>query len=87
MDEVIQWLGKKGLKSQLSRYSKYRGYIEEFYRNGNPNSLTDLEQKFKNLMMQCKNAFRLCKCMMHSWMNRVKALKNDYRRLYMGLIL
>ena len=27
MDEVIQWLGKKGLKSQLSRYSKYRGYI------------------------------------------------------------
>ena len=30
MDEVIQWLGKKELKSQLSRYSKYRGYIEEF---------------------------------------------------------
>ena len=56
MDEVIQWLGKKGLKSQLSRYSKYRGYIEEFYRNGNPNSLTDLEQKFKNLndaMQEC----------------------------------
>lgn len=47
---------QKGLKSQLSRYSKYRGYIEEFYRNGNPNSLTDLEQKFKNLndaMQEC----------------------------------
>lgn len=49
LPEVLEWLESKGLKAHLSRYSKYKSYIDDFYKKGNPNDLTDLEQKFKNL--------------------------------------
>lgn len=46
LDEVLKWLESKKLRAHLSRYSKYKSYIDDFYKNGNPN---DLEQKFKKL--------------------------------------
>lgn len=49
MDEVIKWLENKGLKASQSRYAKYKGYIDDFYKKGNPNDLSDLEQRFKKL--------------------------------------
>lgn len=49
LDEVLAWLESKGLRAHLSRYSKYKSYIDDFYKNGDPNDLSDLEQKFKKL--------------------------------------
>lgn len=49
MDEVIKWLESKGLKANQSRYAKYKGYINDFYKKGNPKDLYDLEQRFKKL--------------------------------------
>ncbi|MHC1683078.1 MAG: hypothetical protein AB6733_09040 [Clostridiaceae bacterium] len=49
LDEVFKWLDSKVLRVHLSRYSKYKSYIDDFYKNGNPNDLSDLEQNFKKL--------------------------------------
>lgn len=49
MDEVIKWFESKGLKATQSRYAKYKGYIDDFYKKGNPEDLSDLEQRFKKL--------------------------------------
>lgn len=49
LDEVLEWLESKGLRAHLSRYSKYKSYIDDFYKNSDPNDLYDLEQKFKKL--------------------------------------
>lgn len=32
MDDVIQWLNSHNLKGSVSRYSKYKSYIEDFYK-------------------------------------------------------
>lgn len=49
LDEVFKWLESKDLRVHLSRYSKYKSYIDDFYKKGKPNDLPDLEQKFKKL--------------------------------------
>ncbi|HBG7231774.1 TPA: hypothetical protein KRA30_001935 [Clostridioides difficile] len=49
LDEVFKWLESKNLRVHLSRYSRYKSYIDDFYKNGNKNDLHDLEQKFKKL--------------------------------------
>lgn len=49
LDEVLKWLESKKLKAHLSRYSRYKSYIDDFYKNSNPNDLSDLKQKFNKL--------------------------------------
>ncbi len=49
MNEVIKWLEEKELKINLSRYSKYKNYIDDFYKNGKPDDLSDLDERFKKL--------------------------------------
>lgn len=49
LDEVFKWLESKTSNVNLSRYSKYKGYIDDFYKSGDPKDLSDLEQKFKCL--------------------------------------
>lgn len=49
MDDVIQWLNSHNLKGSVSRYSKYKSYIEDFYKKGNPCCIEDLEIRFKKL--------------------------------------
>lgn len=48
MGEVLDWFKEKGLEAHLSRYSKYKDYINDFYR-GNPMDLPDLERRFEKL--------------------------------------
>lgn len=49
IDAVINWLKDKNLSADLSRYSRYRGYIEEFYEKGDLKEILILEPKFKRL--------------------------------------
>ena len=46
MNDVLEWLQNRGYGANLSRYSRYKSYIDDFY-NGNPDDLFDLEVRFK----------------------------------------
>lgn len=48
MKDVLEWLQNRGYGANLSRYSKYKGYIDDFYK-GNPDDLLDLKNRFEKL--------------------------------------
>lgn len=46
LDDVFSWLENKGINIRVSRYSRYKAYIDDFYKTNKP---YDLEQKFMKL--------------------------------------
>lgn len=48
LNDVLEWLQNRGYGANISRYSRYKGYIDDFYK-GNPDDLSDLEIRFKKL--------------------------------------
>lgn len=55
INDILEWLQNRGYDAKLSRYSKYKGYIDAFYK-GNPDDLSDLGTRFKKL----NEAFQEC---------------------------
>lgn len=49
LDDVFSWLENKGINVRVSRYSRYKAYIDDFYKTNKPYDLYDLEQKFMKL--------------------------------------
>ncbi|SFM32542.1 PDDEXK family nuclease [Pelosinus propionicus] len=48
-NDAFKWIKDKNLKIELSRYSRYKRYIDDFYNKGNPEDILDLEAKFAKL--------------------------------------
>lgn len=46
LNDVLEWLENRGYDPKKSRYSRYKGHIDDFYK-GNPDDLLDLEIRFK----------------------------------------
>lgn len=44
LPKVLEWLSGKGMNSHVSRFSRYKGYIDDFYTGYN--GLDELEKKF-----------------------------------------
>lgn len=59
LSNVLEWLQSKDSKANLSRYSRYKAHIDDFYKSGNPNDLADLEQKFKKLNEAAQEIFQI----------------------------
>lgn len=65
LDEVIQWIKNMNMNVDLSRYSRYKGYIDDFYNPQNldnykkTGSLDDMESKFKKLNEAAQECFQL----------------------------
>lgn len=49
LDDVCKWIKDKSLKVDLSRYSRYKGYIDDFYNKDDRKDLLSLESKFTSL--------------------------------------
>lgn len=49
LNDAFKWIKDKNLNIDRSRYSRYKGYIDEFYNKGNPQDILDLEAKFARL--------------------------------------
>lgn len=61
----MQWVRNMNMNVDLSRYSRYRGYINDFYKPENldnykkTGSLDDMEKKFKRLNEAAQECFQL----------------------------
>lgn len=55
VNDVLEWLQNRGYGANVSRYSRYKGYIDDFYK-ANPDDYYDLENRFKKL----NEAFQEC---------------------------
>ena len=49
LDDVFKWIKDKSVKVDLSRYSKYKGYIDDFYNKDTLKEKLSLESKFAHL--------------------------------------
>ena len=65
LDEVMKWIRNMNMNVDLSRYSRYSGYIDDFYKPKNldnykkTGSLHDMEVKFKKLNEAAQECFQL----------------------------
>ncbi|MFW6676675.1 hypothetical protein ACOAOT_03330 [Lacrimispora sp. AGF001] len=59
LDDVFKWIKDKNLKVDLSRYSRYKGYIDDFYDMDNPKDTLILESKFARLNEAAQECFQI----------------------------
>lgn len=57
LDDAIEWLSNKGFRAQCSRYSRYRNYIDDFYKPYS--SIDELELKFARLNSAAQECIEL----------------------------
>jgi hypothetical protein len=49
LDNVFEWIKNKNLNVDMSRYSRYKGYIDDFYSKDNLKEIVILDPKFNKL--------------------------------------
>lgn len=59
LDDVFKWIKDKNLKVDLSRYSRYKGYIDDFYDMGNSKDILILKPKFERLNEAAQECFQI----------------------------